>query len=188
MGNTSVFGVYPDRTAVNEAISMLGQAGYRRADIAVLAAENTGSKDFGHVKRHKGWNGAAGGSAVGAATGAVIGWMAATGVFALPALESLAGLAPVIAALAAAGFGGALGWVIGFYLGLGMPEYVATRYAGRTRRGGILLSVHCDDPHWSRRARQVLKETGALSVSCAPETAADFALADKPAPRVIQIG
>lgn len=51
---------------------------------------------------------------------------------------------PVLAALAGAGAGGALGWIGGLLVGLRLPEYVARRYAGRIRRGGILLSVHCD--------------------------------------------
>ena len=187
MGNTSVFGIYKDRTTVSEAIDALGRAGYRRADIAVLVSENSGSKDFGHVKSNKGPEGAAAGAALGAGTGALIGWLAATHTVALPGLQSIAALAPTMAALAAAGCGGALGWLIGFYLGVGVPEYVAKRYAGRVRRGGILVSVHCDSPEWIRKARQVLKETGGQSIASTAESAGDFAVADKPAPRAIGI-
>jgi hypothetical protein len=187
MGNTSVFGIYPDRITVGEAIETLVRAGYRRADVAVLVPENSGSKDFGHVKSNRGPEGAAAGTALGAATGALIGWLVATHTVALPGLASIAALAPTMAALASAGCGGALGWLIGLYLGLGVPEYVAKRYAGRKRRGGILVSVHCDSPQWTRKARQVLKETGAQSIASISESAADFAVADKPAPRVVRI-
>lgn len=187
MGNTSVFGIYPDRITVGEAIGTLERAGYRRADIAVLIPENSGSKDFGHLKSNKGPEGAAAGAALGAATGGLVGWLVATGTLALPGLQPLAAVAPTIAALAAAGSGGALGWLIGLYLGLGVPEYVAKRYAGRIRRAGILLSVHCDNQDWARRARQVLKETGAQGIASVAESGADFAVADKPAPRVIPI-
>ncbi len=39
---------------------------------------------------------------------------------------------------------------------MGIPEYEAKRYEGRVREGGILLSVHCDDSEWVKRAKSVL--------------------------------
>ncbi len=41
--------------------------------------------------------------------------------------------------------GGVLGGIAGALAGFGTPEYEAKRYEGRIRKGGILLSVHCDD-------------------------------------------
>jgi hypothetical protein len=114
MVNASVFGLYPDRIAVDEATTMLERAGFRRTDIAVLLPENKGSKDFGHVKSSKGAEKAATGAATGALTGAALGWLVASGTVALPGLEPLAAVTPVIAALAAAGSGGGIGWLIGF--------------------------------------------------------------------------
>lgn len=181
--NISVFGIYPDRTTVSEAIGVLHKAGYRPADIAVLAAENPGSKDFAHQKGSKAPEGAALGSAIGAAAGAALGWLIATGVVALPGLEPLAAVKPVIAALAAAGCGGTVGWLTGLFLGLTMPEYVAKRYAGRLRIGGILLSVHCDSAEWRARAQQFLKDTGARYISSASESPASYATYDKPTSR-----
>lgn len=178
--NTSVLGIYPDRLTVLDAISVLHKSGYRPADIAFLSAENPGSKDFAHDKSSKAPEGAAVGAAAGAVTGAVLGWLMATGVFALPGFAPFAGVTPVIAAMAAAGCGGALGWLIGLCVGVGMPEYVAKRYAGRKGRGGILLSVHCDSPEWSKRAQKSLKDTGARHISSTPESAADYATTDKP--------
>ena len=187
MGNTSVFGIYPDRAAAAEATEALQNAGWRSSDISVLAPENRGSKDFGHVKGNKGPEGAAAGAAAGAVTGGVIGWRVSSGTVFLPGLESLAGVAPTVAALAAAGGGGAIGWLIGLYLGLGVPEYLAQRYMGRMRRAGILLSVHCDNSQWTRRARQILRDTGAQSIASATELDADFVVAERPASRVIRI-
>jgi hypothetical protein len=74
--------------------------------------------------------------------------------------------------------------------GLGLTEYVAKRYAGRMRRGGILVSVHCDSPEWCERAKKTLKDTGARDISSAAETAADYGTTDKPtdrAPAVVAI-
>ncbi|HLG99651.1 MAG TPA: hypothetical protein VKX49_25305 [Bryobacteraceae bacterium] len=181
--NTSVFGIYPDRTTVSDAIGILHKGGYRPADIAVLSAENQGSKDFAHEKSSKAPEGAAAGAAVGAIGGLLLGWLAATGVVAFPGLEALGAVRPVVAALAAAACGGALGWLIGLFVGWTMPEYVAKRYAGRMGRGGILVSVHCDSSEWRQRAQKSLKDTGARYIAFASESAADYATTDKPTPR-----
>jgi len=180
--NQSVLGIYQDRATVADAMAVLLGRGYRPADIAVLVAENSGSKDFGHEKRSKGLEGAAAGSAMGAITGAAVGWLVSSGTVSIASLQPLAAVGTLIAVLAAGGCGGAIGWVIGLFLGMGTSEYVAKRYAGRKGRGGILLSVHCDDRAWCTRAEKLLRDTGARSVSCAPEDAADFATSDKPRP------
>jgi hypothetical protein len=98
-------------------------------------------------------------------------------------LQSFTAAGPVLSALAGAGAGGALGWIAGLLAGLRLPEYVAKRYAGRVRRGGILLSVHCDSPEWCQRAMKTLKDTGARNISSAPESAADYGTTDKPTER-----
>jgi hypothetical protein len=51
------------------------------------------------------------------------------------------------------------------WLGLGIPEYEAKRYAGQIKEGGILLSVHCDHGDWVNRGKDILKATGAQDVA-----------------------
>jgi hypothetical protein len=63
-----------------------------------------------------------------------------------------------------------------------MPEYEAKRYDGRTKHGGILLSVHCDSSDWVKRAKDRLKETGAESIASAGASS-DFAKTDRPVRR-----
>jgi hypothetical protein len=181
--NTSVMGIYPDRTTVSDAISVLQKAGYRPADISVLQSDNHGSKDFALASRSKALEGAAIGSMAGAVIGAVLAWLISTQTLTVTFASSLVTAGPVLAALAGAGAGGALGGVIGLLAGTRLPEYVARRYDGRIRRAGILMSVHCDSPEWCDRARTTLKNTGALNVSSSPESAADFGTADKPTER-----
>ena len=72
---------------------------------------------------------------------------------------------------------------MGLLAGLNLTEYVAKRYAGRIRRGGILLSVHCDSPEWCDRAKKTLKDTGARDISSAAEAAADYGTTDRPTNR-----
>jgi hypothetical protein len=146
--NLSVMGIYTDGTTVSDAINVLRKTGYRPADIAVLSSDNQGSKDFAHKRRSKALEGAATGAAVGAVIGAALAWLVAIQTPAIAALAPLVAAGPVLAALAGAGACGTLGWILGALGGMRLSEYVAKRYAGRIRRGGILLSVHCDSPEW----------------------------------------
>jgi hypothetical protein len=85
-----------------------------------------------------------------------------------------------MAALAGAGVGGAVGGLTGALVGLGIPEYEAKRYEGRIKEGGYLISVHCDNSEWVRKAKRILEETAAEDVSSAGEESADYAESDKP--------
>ncbi len=181
--NTSVIGIYEDRKIVSDAIDVLHKAGYRATDISVLSSENQGSKDFAHEKHTRALDGAAAGAAAGATVGAAVAWFVSIQAVTIPGLWPLVAAGPVLAAFAGAGAGGALGWIAGLFAGVRLPEYVAKRYAGRIRRGGILLSVHCDSPEWCDRAKKTLKDTGARSISSASEAAADYGTADKPTER-----
>jgi hypothetical protein len=181
--NTSVLGIYPDRTTVSDATNVLRKAGYRTTDISVLASDNQGSKDFAHEKHTKALDGAATGAAAGALVGAALAWLVSVQAVPVTVFGPLVTAGPVLAALAGAGAGGALGWIAGLLAGLPMTEYAAKRYAGRIRRGGILLSVHCDSPEWCDRAKKTLKDTGARHISSALESAADYGTTDKPTER-----
>jgi hypothetical protein len=173
-------GIYPDRTTVSEALTVLTKTGYRAADISVLSSDNLGTKDFAHQKRSKALEGAAIGAATGAVVGAVLAWFISTQPVTVTALGPLATAGPVLAAIAGAGAGGALGWIVGLLVGMGLTEYVAKRYAGRIRNGGILVSVHCDSPEWCDRAKKALKDTGGQNISSASEAAADYGTTNKP--------
>jgi hypothetical protein len=181
--NTSVMGIYTDRATVSDAVSVLQNAGYRATDISVLASDNQGSKDFAHEKRTKALEGAATGAAVGAAVGAALAWLVSMQIVPITVLAPLVAAGPVLSALAGAGAGGVLGWMMGLLAGGRLPEYVAKRYAGRIRHGGILLSVHCDSPEWCRRAIKTLRDTGARNISSGSESAADYGTTDKPTER-----
>jgi hypothetical protein len=181
--NISVIGVYPDRTTVSDAINVLHKAGYRTTDISVMSSDNQGSKDFALEKRTKALEGAATGAAAGAVIGAALAWFVSIQTVTIAVLAPLVAAGPVLAAVAGAGAGGALGWIVGLLAGLGLTEYVAKRYAGRIRRGGTLVSVHCDSREWCDRAKKTLKDTGARNISSATETAADFGTTDKPTER-----
>ena len=178
--NRSSLGLFPDRITATDAICILHEASFRPEDIAIMTAENVGAKDFAHEKTTRALDGAAIGSAMGALLGALLGWAVSAGYLFFPGLELLAAVKPVMASLASAACGGVIGWLAGFCMGLTRSQYVATRYAGRKSLGGILVSVHCDSSWWCRRARVLLRETGAYSISSAHESAGDYAAPDRP--------
>src|ERR1044071_6854309 len=123
--NTSVIGIYPDRTTVSDAVNVLHKAGFRATDISVLSSHNQGSKDFAHDKRTKALEGAATGAAAGALIGSALAWLASIQAVTITALAPLVTAGPVIAALAGTGACGALGWMVGLLAGMRLPEYVA---------------------------------------------------------------
>ena len=186
--NTAVFGIYRDRPAVEEAVETLRAAGFRNTDISVLFPDNSGSKDFAHEKNTKAPEGATTGGVVGGVTGGVLGWLVGIGSLAIPGLGPFIAAGPIVAALAGAGALGTVGGIIGALAGMGVPEYEAKRYEGRIREGGILLSVHCDSSDWVKRAKDILKQTGADDVASTGEAGADFSVTDKPMPRTRTAG
>ena len=178
--NTAAFGIYNDRESVERAVEALKAEGYRNTDISVLFPETTGTKDFAHEKHTKAPEGATTGAGTGAVVGGALGWLAGIGALAIPGLGPFIAAGPIMAALAGAGVGGTVGAVAGALVGMGIPEYEAKRYEGRVKSGGILLSVHCDNSEWTKKAKQILEDTGAEDVSSTGESAADFSKSDRP--------
>lgn len=178
--NTAVFGIYRDRKHVEQAVDALLDAGYRGEDVSVLLPDNVGTKDFAHEKNTKAPEGAATGAGTGAVVGGTLGLLAGIGALAIPGLGPFIAAGPIMGALAGAGTGGVVGGVLGALIGMGMPEYEAKRYEGMIKQGRVLLSVHCDNSDWVKRAKEILERTGAQDISSAGEASADYEKTDKP--------
>jgi hypothetical protein len=183
MSNTAVFGIYHTRPEAEEAVNALLQNHFRNTDISALFPDNAGTKDFALEKNTKAPEGAATGGLAGAIAGGVLGWLAGAGFIAVAGIEPYIAAGPVISALAGAGALGLLSGLVGALVGMSVPEYEARRYRGRVKHGGVLLSVHCDNREWVKRAEQTLKRTGAEHVSSAGEAPGDFGVSDRPLPR-----
>jgi hypothetical protein len=182
--NTAVFGIYPDRFAVEEVVEQLRAAGFRNTDISVLFQDNEGTKDFAHEKNTKAPEGVTTGVVTGGIAGGVLGLLVGIGALAIPGLGPLIAAGPIVAALAGAGAVGTVGGIVGALAGMGIPEYEAKRYEGRIRDGGVLVSVHCDSSDWVKRGKEILEQTGGQDIAAESEKTGDYANHDKPAPRV----
>jgi hypothetical protein len=164
-----VFGIYETRSILEAAIDRLKREGFRNSDISVLMSDPDASMKFAHQKETKAPEGATTGAGTGAVLGGTLGWLVGVGALAIPGLGPFVAAGPIMAALAGAAAGGAVGAVSGALIGMGIPEYEAKRFEGMVKDGGILVSVHCDDHDWKKRAIEILEETGGKDVSATSE-------------------
>lgn len=169
--NTAVFGIYTSQTGAEKAIDALIAAGYRSDDISALAPDRSVTRELATEKNTKAPEGATTGAAAGGVLGGTLGLLAGIGALAIPGVGPLIAAGPIMGALGGLGAGAAAGGIIGALVGMGIPEYEAKRYEGRVKDGGILLSVHCDDSDWVKKAEDILNQTGAMDVSSAGEKA-----------------
>jgi len=173
--SSAVFGIFANRAAIAYTVGSLRDSGFRETDISVLIPEDVetqepiNSTSMVIEKSTKAPEAAVAGAGSGAAIGATLGWLAGIGAVVIPGLGPLIAAGPIVASLAGIGFGGAIGGLTGVLIGFGMPEYEAKRYAGRVEKGGLLISVHCDDPEWARKAREILNASGAEEISSTGE-------------------
>jgi len=165
-------------------VETLKDAGFRNTDISVLFPDNQGTKDFAHEKGTKAPEGAVIGGASGVVIGGALGWLAGLGALTIPGIGLFIAAGPIMGMLGGIGIAGTVGGLTGALIGAGIPEYEAKRYEGRIRRGGILMSVHCDDSDWVKRAKNILEQTGAEDIASSTEAHADFAATEKPMHRV----
>jgi hypothetical protein len=169
------YGIYPDRISFERALEALRAANFRNSDIsAILPERDRTTRDFAHEINTKAPEGIAAGAGAGAAVGGVLGWLVGIGAIAIPGIGPLLAAGPVVAALAGAGAAGATGGLVGGLIGAGIPEVEAKRFAGRIREGGYLISVHCDDRNWAKRAEEILESTGGRDVVKTLEATPDY--------------
>jgi hypothetical protein len=93
-----------------------------------------------------------------------------------------------MAGLAGLGVGGAVGGFTGALIGMGIPEFEAKRYEGRLKKGGILLSVHCDTSDEVKRAKQLIEGTSGEDVSSTGEASTGSTPSDREVARTVKYG
>jgi hypothetical protein len=168
----AVFGLFKDRTALENAIDALRAGGFREQDMSALLPDMNATKDLAHEKHTKAPEGALVGAGAGGAIGGTLGLLLGIGALAIPGLGPFIAAGPIMATLAGAGVGGAVGTLTGALIGMGLPEYEAKRYEGWLHKGGSLLSVHADDKDWAKKAKDILDKYGAKDIDTEGEASA----------------
>jgi hypothetical protein len=149
--STAAFGVFSDRISTENAIETLMAAGFRNTDIMALFPDEIPTKKFSRQKRRETFRNAAAGGSAAMVLGGMLEWVVGAGI------STIAGLGAMVSM-------GAGGSFIGAWATRRNPDY-ERRYEGRVRRGDILISVLCDNPHWAKKAREILKRAGGDDVS-----------------------
>ena len=189
--HTVVYGIYANRANAENGVDSLRRDGFLSSDVSVLLTDDTSTKDFAHEKHTKAPEGATTGVGAGAVLGGTLGWLAGIGALAIPGVGPLIAAGPIMAAMAGASVGGAIGGIAGALIGMGIPEYEAKRYEGMVKDGGVLLSVHTQNSDRTKKAKEILLDTGARDISATSEAkgmkASDYSLrnanADQQSPR-----
>ena len=160
----AVFGMYRTVEAAEKAVDCLLQTTFSASDISVLLPDEKGAGENGRdevlpspVKTTR--------LKTGGVVGGTLGLLAGIAALAIPGVGPLIAAGPLVVALAGVGVGGAVGGLVGTLVHFGIPEFVARRYAGQVRDGGVLLSVHCETQEKVVAAEEVLRTTGAQDIS-----------------------
>ena len=175
----TVLGLYRTRTAADEAVDKLNDAGYKAKDISIIM------RNEDHHDRHIVEDGGGsvaenvvGAAASGATTGGVIGGIAGLligiGAITIPGIGALLIGGPIAAALGLTGAaattvtgavtGAVAGGLVGALVGLGLPEEEARDYEEEIREGAILLAVSPRDTDDEDNVRSIFEETGAQKI------------------------
>lgn len=166
----SVFCIAQNIVQTESIVNDLKAAGFSSNDISVLFTDKSTTKDFAHEKHTKAPEGASIGGAVGIGTGAALGWLAGIGSLAIPGVGPLIAAGPIMAALGGAGIGAAAGGITGALIGLGIPEYEATRYEGKIKGGNALISVHGADSDARDKVKEIFEQNKAEDISSTEES------------------
>jgi hypothetical protein len=161
--NTTVVGLFDDRETAQESVRDLIDAGFRRENISVVAADPEGSLYKEHVNDEGtiAGEGAATGLTSGAVVGGLLGLLIGAGLIFVPVGVLAAG--PIVGLIAGGAAGAATGGILGGLIGLGVPREEADVYAEGVRRGGTLVTVSTDEEN-AGRAHSILDRDGAVDV------------------------
>lgn len=168
--NTSVYGLFKNRTSSEEAFEVLTSHGFRSEDISVLRTDETTQRTFAHEKHSKAPEGGVSGAMLGALIGGTWGWLTGTGMMVTPGLGVFVAAGPFMSTAAGIGIGVCIGLALGSLIGLFFPEFEAKRYRSFSKKPGLLMSVHCDSFEWMKQAKALLKNCGASRIVCSQES------------------
>jgi hypothetical protein len=127
---------------------------------------------IGHEKHTKAPEGGSAGAAAGGLLGGSLGLLAGIGSLAIPGFGPFIAAGPILAALSGSAIGGGLGLIIGWLVGLGIPEYEAKKYDTSLKEGNILICIHTKNSKEVNLAWDILKQENVKDMSTSEETVA----------------
>ena len=165
MENSTVVGVFAERSSAHSAIAALEAAGFTHEQIGFVghgdrAGHETGD---GHAEAKGALAGASRGSLTGGAVGGILGALAAL---------VIPGIGPVIAGGMLAGIvagavaGGTVGGFAGLLHGMGVPDEEATYYEGEFKGGKTIVTVRADERR--QEAADIMRQLGAYDAATRP--------------------
>jgi uncharacterized membrane protein len=150
----ATFAIYRNQDEIKVAIHSFVKLGFNKSALWAFQSKRNGSKDFSQVQKYQFKNGAI----IGAAVGAIL-----IGGFFMFVDKELIG-SRLIMIFVGIFIGALLGAAGGFLVGIGTPDPAAKRYGQYLQSGGILLSVHSENPKQIQQAQEVLTETGGQDI------------------------
>lgn len=161
---TQIYCIADSHQKAENIVTSLRDAGLPAEDVSVLYPDNA-KTGVHHVNATKVPEGAATGTIAGGLAGGVAGWLAGIGVLAIPGVGPFVAAGPIMATLGAGAAGAAVGGLGGALIGLGIPEYEATEYEGRLKKGGILVAARTRNDSETNRVKKIFRDADAESVS-----------------------
>ena len=166
-----VIGVFESAIEVNDAVDLLQEAGFAAGDVtAVLPqARPTSTKDQRAAAAQELGRGPpealTTGMTTGVMLGGALGWLVGIGSFVVPGIGPIIASGPLLAALAGAGLGGAVGGLTAALIGIGVSTSDAAYVEAHLKGGRSFLTVRCQTPKDLADARDVFVACGGQEIS-----------------------
>jgi hypothetical protein len=159
MANT-LAGFFPTRGDGEVAQEALLSGGFARDRVSFIAGDTRGHETpaVGPIKNVEGDTELAQDAFLGSAVGLIVGMIA---VF-IPGIGPLIAAGPLAGAIAGLSVGAGAGGLIGLLKDHGVSDEEADFYAEGVRRGGALVTVQYAGDDEEKRAREILREHGAI--------------------------
>ncbi len=156
----TIAGFFRTRIEGEAAQAALLSSGFDRDRVSFVAGDTRGHETpaLGPIKDVEGETDLAQGAFIGSAIGLAVGMIA---VF-IPGIGPLIAAGPLAGAIAGMSVGAGAGGVIGLLKDHGVSEEEAEFYAEGVRRGGALLTVEYAGDEEEKRARDIMKQHGAI--------------------------
>lgn len=155
----AAFGLYPSTRALHIGAEALRSARFRQTDISVLYSDGTQALQ---VRNSVELTGVADDDDEPETLGGVLSELSGIAAVEMPDEGPFVCAGPVLMTLVNHGSG-----LSSTLRRLGVPDGAIPRFQQHLRRGGLLLSVQCEDDEWASRAQQILEFTGAQDVAAA---------------------